>query len=50
MSDKHLTENSNILSHITPGDILADRRYDTLSAGLYVQLLLFQTSQEEGSS
>ena len=29
VSDKHLTENSGILDHLTPGDvILADREFD----------------------
>ena len=37
VSDKHLTENSNLLSHLTPGDtILADRGFDIKeSIGLY---------------
>ncbi len=37
VSDKYLTENSNLLSHLTPGDtILADRGFDIKeSVGLY---------------
>ena len=41
MSDKHLTENCNLLAHLIPGDtILADRGFDISdSVGLYCATL-----------
>ena len=41
VSDKHLTKNSSLLDHLTPGDvILADRGFDTQeSVGLFCSII-----------